>query len=490
MKKNIKWESDNLDTYIFSKIYDVQHDLIKEAMEYSYGIELDKTNSLANTDLIYDNEMVKNDMFNSHVSVGAAIIASHRFRGGDFILPDEVLEYIMEEYEADRANQKNLPSKDADLKEGVKVYEMFKDLGYDDEAAYALAGACWVESRWNCHAVNIDEVNGLNSNTGAGWNNAGEGYFQLTWWESKYKVIRALQLPGIYGSPSGYEPGSAHISDLDENWWKKITEYFISSHTNPNHKKVLTGTDMVLQLCAAYLFKAAPGLEITFDNVKKRVTQTMAGHQKIYGSSYKPYNGFVYQMLAAYVLSKYASGKEIDLKDIGIDFTSNARGSGFISGIRKGLQNIGRVFGIDKQNVEPLSPGLFTKNPNGFNIRKACEWININSQRVSQHKCAKFVRMAIEAGGIKTTGRPNWAWKYINYLPSIGFKYIAKVSRADIGTNYKPEPGDIAVYQKGNNPDVPGHICMYTGKEWCSDFKQKNPIVYSSTKEAYIFRFV
>ena len=98
--------------------------------------------------------------------------------------------------------------------------------------------------------------------------------------------------------------------------------------------------------------------------------------------------------------------------------------------------------------------------------------------------------MAIEAGGIKTTGRPNWAWKYINYLPSIGFKYIAKVNRADIGTNYKPEPGDIAVYQKGNNPDVPGHICMYTGKEWCSDFNQKNPIVYSSTKEAYIFRFV
>ena len=54
---------------------------------------------------------------------------------------------------------------------------MFKELGYDDEAAFALAGACWVESRWDCHAVNRDEVAGKNKNTGSGWNNAGEGYF-------------------------------------------------------------------------------------------------------------------------------------------------------------------------------------------------------------------------------------------------------------------------------------------------------------------------
>jgi len=135
-----------------------------------------------------------------------------------------------------------------------------------------------------------------------------------------------------------------------------------------------------------------------------------------------------------------------------------------------------------------LDPSLFKVNPNGWNIRKACTWLHSNSSLSSQHACAKFVRMAIEAGGIKTDGRPNWAWKYINYLPTIGFKGIAKVPRNQMHL-FNAQPGDIAVYQKGNDPSVPGHICMWTGAGWESDFKQKDMIVYQSTPIAYIFRF-
>lgn len=142
--------------------------------------------------------------------------------------------------------------------------------------------------------------------------------------------------------------------------------------------------------------------------------------------------------------------------------------------------------------VDNLDPGMFTKNVNGWNIQKACNWMHNHAANSSMHSCAKYVRMGIEAGGISTNGRPNWTWKYINYLPTIGFKFIDKVDRSYQGEKgpYKPQPGDIAVYTKGGNKNVPGHICMWTGAEWASDFRQRNMIVYSNTQQAYIFRFV
>jgi len=132
-----------------------------------------------------------------------------------------------------------------------------------------------------------------------------------------------------------------------------------------------------------------------------------------------------------------------------------------------------------------LDPTLFKRNPKGWDIKKACEWLQGNAHASSTHRCAKYVRMAIEAGGVSTDGRPLWAWQYINFLPKIGFKHIGTYTQ----NGYTPEPGDIAVYLKGNDKKVPGHICMWTGKQWCSDFRQNNMIVYKNTKEAYIFRF-
>ena len=137
----------------------------------------------------------------------------------------------------------------------------------------------------------------------------------------------------------------------------------------------------------------------------------------------------------------------------------------------------------DTLNIN-LDPSLFKRNPNGWNIQAACQWLITHSHASTQHACAKYVRQAIEAGGISTAGRPTWAWKYINYLPTIGFKYMGNFQNG-----FKGEPGDIAVYMKNGNPNVPGHICMWTGVQWCSDFRQNSMIVYGGTKEAKVFRF-
>ena len=170
---------------------------------------------------------------------------------------------------------------------------------------------------------------------------------------------------------------------------------------------------------------------------------------------------------------------------------------------------------LGPSNGVPLNSSVFTYNPDGFDIPTACNWLHTNSTPNTQHICATYVRAAIDVGfhtdpgrpfrtnygkpsytgthgefidrsNQKRNGRPGWAWEYINYLPSIGFKCIGTAS-AD--SSYSPVPGDIAVYQKNGNPNVPGHICMWTGAEWASDFRQRNMIVYKGTPAAYLYRF-
>ena len=146
--------------------------------------------------------------------------------------------------------------------------------------------------------------------------------------------------------------------------------------------------------------------------------------------------------------------------------------------------------GEEGTNTQVNTDGNFKYNPEEYNLKKACEWLQQNSQMGSQGKCAKFVRLAIEKGfndPKSTNGRPNWAWKYIYFLPTIGFEKVLHHVKGK--TDYIPEKGDIAVYKKNNDENVPGHICMYTGTQWCSDFKQRSMYVYSSTNEADIFRY-
>ena len=45
------------------------------------------------------------------------------------------------------------------------------------------------------------------------------------------------------------------------------------------------------------------------------------------------------------------------------------------------------------------------------------------------------------------------------------------------------EPGDIAVMENPNNRSKPGHICMFLGDAWVSDFRQNAMVVYSADDE-------
>lgn len=124
-----------------------------------------------------------------------------------------------------------------------------------------------------------------------------------------------------------------------------------------------------------------------------------------------------------------------------------------------------------------------------WNVGAAVNWIRNNSSPSSQGRCAKYVRTAIEQGGVSTAGRPIAAKHYVGFLPRIGFNPIGSITGRDKQSKWSlsnAKPGDIAVMDHGTY----GHICMWGGDQWYSDFKQGNRMwVYSGDGVCNIFRF-
>jgi type VI secretion system secreted protein VgrG len=115
----------------------------------------------------------------------------------------------------------------------------------------------------------------------------------------------------------------------------------------------------------------------------------------------------------------------------------------------------------------------------------------------SQGKCALHIRLALDAGGIQVRPTLGQAKLYDPVLSRYGFKKsrYSKGVLIDSSSckNYSPEAGDIAVIPNvaGGRPE--GHIAMFTGKEWISDFKQRDmwggPIYRKADPDVAIYRF-
>ncbi|ECC1279058.1 hypothetical protein FNP02_02550 [Campylobacter coli] len=76
------------------------------------------------------------------------------------------------------------------------------------------------------------------------------------------------------------------------------------------------------------------------------------------------------------------------------------------------------------------------------------------------------------ASGYPLSGWPVAAADYINFLPKYGF--IPVQGRA---TQISPEVGDISITQRFGNHKY-GHIAIWNGSNWISDFKQNSVSIY------------
>jgi RHS repeat-associated protein len=100
----------------------------------------------------------------------------------------------------------------------------------------------------------------------------------------------------------------------------------------------------------------------------------------------------------------------------------------------------------------------------------------------SLRECATYCRKAFEAGGVDTKGHPIDAK---DWGPTLLKNGAAVVSQ----DGYTPQKADVAVFA-GNDAHPSGHITIYDGKQWVSDFKQRNMSPYgTSTPPVTIYRF-
>lgn len=96
-----------------------------------------------------------------------------------------------------------------------------------------------------------------------------------------------------------------------------------------------------------------------------------------------------------------------------------------------------------------------------WNKDAAVSHLRSSAEPVSHGRCARYVREAIAAGGIELVHTAS-AHNYGGPLTAAGFYRVAGVH---------PAKGDVVVIQPiPHHPD--GHMAMYDGNIWISDFKQ------------------
>ena len=127
--------------------------------------------------------------------------------------------------------------------------------------------------------------------------------------------------------------------------------------------------------------------------------------------------------------------------------------------------------------VVALLAGVFIISASGLLYLRHCEWspeaaaryATEHAEKKSVGMCALYVRKAIIAGGIPLyVGGDAWSYKYT--LPILNFHQVGKMSEQEVG--------DIVVFQPIGGRKY-GHIAIWNGKQWVSDFKQRNLIVHS-----------
>ncbi len=159
-------------------------------------------------------------------------------------------------------------------------------------------------------------------------------------------------------------------------------------------------------------------------------------------------------------------------------------GGGIVGGA---MANLDARFG----NKVSASAATTPQQSNSVNIAGSADWnfdkvadtVVRNRKEKSKGKCAEHVRMGLIEGDLKGKikkmfgGRLGHAYEYLTNLPKLGFNAVFR------GTSLKgftPMKGDVAVFdRKTYGQDKPneggwlyGHVCVWTGSNWVSDFVQ------------------
>lgn len=137
------------------------------------------------------------------------------------------------------------------------------------------------------------------------------------------------------------------------------------------------------------------------------------------------------------------------------------------------------------QGADLLSYGVNSPAKGDWDIDKMVQTLIRRAKPKSLGRCAEYVRIAMQAGDMKKQmilGLGS-AYMYMDALPKMGWNPVGDVRKV------KAIKGDIVVF-----PAYPGskhgHIAMYTGSQWISDFVQVTafPSSLNQTLSNKVFR--
>ena len=107
---------------------------------------------------------------------------------------------------------------------------------------------------------------------------------------------------------------------------------------------------------------------------------------------------------------------------------------------------------------------LWSHLPYYYSNDKAVDYISNHAGVKSKCSCAGYVMLGLWHGGCPAGLVP--AYAYEKTLPQMGFQEVPT-------EGYQPQKGDISVLPPAGNSPF-GHIAVYNGRQWVSDFSQKS----------------
>ncbi len=112
-----------------------------------------------------------------------------------------------------------------------------------------------------------------------------------------------------------------------------------------------------------------------------------------------------------------------------------------------------------------------------LDISKFTETLVNMSRSTTAHRCARYVRIALQSAGARFTDHPIAASDWGATLTEIGYKQI----RPEFDN---PREGDIYIINRTSRHRY-GHIAGFTGSQWVSDFRQTSYDVYKDPNVTY-----
>lgn len=104
--------------------------------------------------------------------------------------------------------------------------------------------------------------------------------------------------------------------------------------------------------------------------------------------------------------------------------------------------------------------------PYYYSNDRAADYATNHTEPHSTHMCAAYVVLAMWHGGCPVDPIVLPAYAYSKILPQMGFDEIPM-------EGYTPKKGDISVLPRNSSHPL-GHIAVYNGSQWVSDFTQNH----------------